>query len=101
MDLRPLAVELRLSHVAGIAEAAWVTEGRTDHRRNEHRGDFSVPGHLWRLGFTPAPTIGDAERNALLTFLQREEDEEVPEWLLWRVGDLNSLILGFPSFQRK
>jgi len=38
VDLCPHRVELRLCHVARIAEARRVTEGRAKHRGDEHRG---------------------------------------------------------------
>jgi hypothetical protein len=36
VNLCPLAVELRLGHVARIAKARQVKKGRTEHRRDEH-----------------------------------------------------------------
>ena len=60
-----------------------------------------ISAFLWRLAFRPDPVISTAERNALLAFLGRSEHQVVEDWLLWKVGDLNSLLLGFPAFHRR
>ena len=74
-------------------------DGRFKPKNPVNRAQISA--FLWRLAFTPEPVISTAERNALLSFLERGEHDEVQDWLLWRVGDLTSILLGFPSFQRK
>jgi hypothetical protein len=40
----PAGRQLRLGYVARVAQAAGVPERGTEHRSNEHRGRFSVPG---------------------------------------------------------
>jgi hypothetical protein len=35
VDLGPLAVELRLGHVAGVVQSGWIPEDLAEHRGNE------------------------------------------------------------------
>jgi hypothetical protein len=80
-----------------------ITTGYADGRfkPNNPVNRAQISAFLWRLAFRPEPVISTAERNALLAFLERGPNDEVPEWLLWRTGDLTSLLLGFPAFQRR
>ncbi|OWY62804.1 hypothetical protein B7486_56470 [cyanobacterium TDX16] len=80
-----------------------ITTGYADgtFKPNNPVNRAQISAFLWRLAFSPEPVIGDAERNALLAFLGRGEHQVVEDWLLWKTGDLNSLLLGFPAFQRK
>jgi uncharacterized protein (DUF1800 family) len=80
-----------------------ITTGYVDgtFKPNNPVNRAQISAFLWRLAFSPEPVISATERNALLVFLGCGEHQVVEDWLLWKTGDLNSLLLGFPAFQRK